>query len=122
MKTIKLTRGYLAKIDDEDYEFLSKYKWQVNINRNGMYAITSVYHKETKKQSLLHMHRLILRLKAGDGKMVDHKDRDGLNNQKCNLRICNRSENGRNRKKISGASSKYYGVSMISRSKNGLLK
>lgn len=31
MKLIPLTRGYFTQVDDEDFEELSKYKWQVGI-------------------------------------------------------------------------------------------
>ena len=53
------------------------------------------------------MHRQILGLKRGD--ICDHKDGDGLNNTRKNLRKATHSQNGANRLRISGTS-KYRGV------------
>ena len=56
------------------------------------------------------MHRLILNL-IDSIKQVDHIDKNGLNNQKNNLRICNISQNGCNRNVSKNKkSSKYFGV------------
>lgn len=52
------------------------------------------------------MHRLILKPKRG--LEVDHKDRNGLNNQRCNLRPCTRAQNMWNTGPVTG---KYKGVS-----------
>lgn len=55
------------------------------------------------------MHRLIL--KMTDSKiLVDHEDGDGLNNQRGNIRIANKSQNAANRQKATSATSKYLGV------------
>ena len=54
------------------------------------------------------MHREIM--KAPKGVMVDHVDRDGLNNRKRNLRLCSRRENSYNRRGNSRGSSQYKGV------------
>jgi hypothetical protein len=43
--------------------------------------------------------------------VVDHKDHDGLNNQKDNLRVCTKDENKRNIRSQKGSTSKYLGVS-----------
>ena len=41
---------------------------------------------------------------------VDHKDGNGLNNQRSNLRICNRNQNGFNRGSDKNTSSKHKGI------------
>ena len=43
------------------------------------------------------MHRLILGLQPGDGRETDHKNRNGLNNCRDNVRVCTRKENVLNR-------------------------
>ena len=35
MKEIELTKGYVAIVDDEDYEWLSEHKWFVDILKNS---------------------------------------------------------------------------------------
>ena len=55
------------------------------------------------------MHRQILN--APKGMVVDHKDGNGLNNRKSNLRLCTPAQNVRNRRPALGSSSKYKGVS-----------
>jgi len=53
------------------------------------------------------MHRLIMN--AQPGQMVDHKNRNTLDNRRCNLRLCNHSENQKNRF-VDVGTSKYKGV------------
>jgi len=88
--------GY--KIDDEDYQFLCKYKWKTNI---GGYAYANF------NSGSFYMHRMIM--DAPKGLEVDHIDGDVTNNQKENLRICTGRNNSCNRK-IQGGTSKYKGV------------
>ena len=65
------------------------------------------------------MHRLILGLT--DPKIfVDHKNRNGLDNQRSNLRKCTRSQNIRNRKSAKNSTSQYLGVSWVKRSSRWL--
>ncbi len=101
---IPLTRGLQAIVDAEDYEWLSQYKWHANPSkRNGtIYAARSVGH------SSVLMHRMIMR--PPKGKVVDHINGNGLDNRRCNLRICNRQENARNRRKHVGGKSRFIGV------------
>ncbi len=107
MKLIPLTKGLFAQVDDEDYDMLMRHKWQAHKSRNTYYANSAIY--ENGKQIYLTMHRVIM--KAEKGVLIDHKDRNGLNCQKSNLRKCNHSENNANRK--SSGYSRYLGVSFF---------
>ena len=94
MKIVSLLNynGY-ALVDDEDYALVSKYHWSLFIV--GRVEYCRAYMPETGKRVL--MHRLILN--PPDRSQVDHIDHDGLNNQRCNLRICTHSQNVRNGRK-----------------------
>lgn len=96
MKAIQLTRGKVALVDDEDFERLSNYEWHACIQKcrqkNIWYAKRTVYVRQGVWQTV-QMHREILGLQPGDGILADHRDLDGLNNQKSNLRVCTKSQN-----------------------------
>lgn len=111
MKKILLSQNKYALVDDEDYEYLNQHKWSVLKNRDG-----SVYYAVRRKGGgHVSMHREIM--KVLDGKIfVDHKDHDGLNNQKSNLRLCNNSENKKNVRSKTNSTSKYLGVSWYKKS------
>lgn len=88
MKKIPLTKGHFATVDDEDFETLSKLKWHAIIRGRLMHA----RHWKNK----VYMHRHVM--DVTDPKIfVDHINGDGLDNRRCNLRICSRMENGYNR-------------------------
>lgn len=110
MKLIKLTQGKFAQVDDEDFEQLNKLRWTLNtVNVDGCIKLYAKRNDRIGgKQRQITMHRLIMGCIIGDGKMIDHKDGDGLNNQKHNLRFCTPAQNQQNKacKSISG----YLGV------------
>jgi hypothetical protein len=105
MKEIQLTRGFVALVDDEDFDRINKWKWHCVIDNNNRYAVRSQRINGQSKAFL--MHREILN--PPDGYFVDHKNRDGLNNQKDNLRLSTKSQNCKNRR--GHGKSKYLGVS-----------
>jgi len=102
-KFIPLIRGGFAIVDGDDYEKLAKYRWYCEHEGNTSYAV------RTKNGKRIYMHRQIL--DAPKGKVVDHKDGNGLKNRKSNLRLCTRAQNMRNRRPWLRCSSKYKGVS-----------
>lgn len=109
MKTIPLTRGQVAIVDDEDYSRLSHFYWQADKRKYGWYVKTRIIKPDGKSQSV-YMHRMVLSIEHVDRKTaVDHIDHNGLNNQKENLRLCSNSENLMNMRPRKGAS-KYKGV------------
>ena len=94
MKEIKLTQGYVAQVSDKDYNRVSQFNWQVEINPHSVYASRNIVTKEGKKtrQSL---HRFILGLT--DPKIEgEHRDGNGLNCQRRNLRTATRLQNAKN--------------------------
>lgn len=96
-KFIPLTQGKFAIVDSEDYEKLNKWKWHYSSHgyARRFQHISWDNINKIQKGTQLFMHRLILN--APKGKDVDHINGDRLNNQKSNLRICNRSETCQNR-------------------------
>ena len=86
-KEIKLTQGKVAIVDDEDFEYLSHWKWHII----GEYAGRSSQRNVEGKRMAILMHRIIL--KPPDGMDTDHINHNKLDNRKCNLRICTRSQN-----------------------------
>lgn len=113
MKLIPLTQGKFAQVDDEDYEWLNKFKWHAIKNRESTwYALNSAYIGNYKIAHIA-MHRMIMGLKPNSKPIVDHKDRDGLNNQRLNLRFATYSQNGAN--KMAFGLSKYLGVHLMGR-------
>ena len=110
--TIKLTRGKVALIDDDDFELVSKFKWSAHHRRIGAtwYARTNV--GSWPNQSPVYLHRLVMN--ASGGQIVDHIDGNGLNCQKDNLRICTHSQNQHNSGIRRNNTSGYIGVDVES--------
>ena len=103
MKTIKLSKGAkFVIVDDEDYESLIDYKWCLN---NKGYAVRA---KRLPERGIILMHRVIMN--AQSGQMLDHRNRNRLDNRKINLRFCNKSQNSANAKLNIKNSSGFKGV------------
>lgn len=111
MKEIQLTRGKTVLVDDEDFDYLSQFKWVYN----GNYATMNVQ-IGYKKQKVVRMHRMLMN--APDNMQVDHIDNNKLNNQKNNLRVCTSAENRRNTPRHKNNKSGYKGV-CLNRHKTG---
>lgn len=101
-------------IDDEDYELVIKHKWFVIKGVNTFYVVRNCY--RTGKQKRLWLHREIMN--PADNMDVDHKNNDGLDNQRSNLRIVTRTQNSQNRAAKKNGHSKYLGV-CLHKKKNG---
>lgn len=105
MKEIQLTRGAVAIVDDEDCEWLSAYKWYLS----GDYALRS--QKINGKYTSVRMHRQIMGIDGLiDTVQIDHINGNGLDNRRCNLRLCTAQGNARNKRPNKKASSIYKGV------------
>lgn len=113
MKEIQLTQGQVALVDDEDFEKVSKHKWHATRDGNTFYAKTNIGSKR------IFMHRLILN--APTGMDVDHKNKNGIDNSRANIRICSRTQNQANQNSR-GGTSKYKGVCWYSRERRWVSK
>lgn len=82
MKKIKLTQGKITVVDDEDFEWLSQYRWCYS---HG-YAL-----RATNAGARIYMHREVN--KTPEGSETDHINRNKLDNRKVNLRSVTRSQN-----------------------------
>jgi hypothetical protein len=112
MMKIKLVDHLLyTLVDDEDYPVLSRYDWYLLKTKVGnRYAHTKI------DDNWVYMHQMVLPSPSVD-LTPDHKDGDGLNNQKENLRLATKSQQGFNSKKRKNTSSTYRGVSWSERDK-----
>ena len=108
MRTIQLTRSFVALVDDADYNRVSTHKWSATKTKTNVYGIRKVRTAEGRTTSLM-LHRFIMGV-IDPSLDVDHEDHDGLNCQRYNLRVATRTQNNGNRRKTRG-SSQYKGVS-----------
>ncbi len=93
---IELGRGFVAIVDLDDLERLQQYKWHsARGGRGGVKVYAAATHRNSEgKKRALYMHRFILN--APKGSEIDHINGNSLDNRKCNLRFCSRSENMQN--------------------------
>lgn len=111
MKLLQLSKGYIAQVDDEDYELLSQWCWSATKCCDKIYARRTK--KYGNKKVHIYLHRFLMNVHLCDKTVFcDHKDRDTLNNQKENLRICTAADNQRNKTKKRNGIHKYIGVSV----------
>lgn len=100
MAEIALSRGFVAVIDDADFEWLSQWKWSVRedgLRSKTRYAFRNISCPETGKKTSVRMHREIIGC-IPRGAVIDHINGDGLDNRRCNLRVATRQQNQMNRK------------------------
>jgi len=89
MKEIPLTRGMSAIVDDDCYKILSSVKWYAAKQPDTFYACRDI--RSNGKKKTLWMHRVINN--TPDGMVTDHKNGDGLDNRRENLRSVSHQDN-----------------------------
>ncbi len=104
MKVINLTQGQLALVDDEDFLWLSQWKWYAAKGPKTFYARRLLPRDNSGKRICVGMHSLIM------GKDCDHIDFNGLNNQRDNLRLASRSQQTAHMRGRSDNTTGYKGV------------
>lgn len=90
IRCIPLTRGKVTIVDAADYDWLSRWNWSARKAKGRMwYAGRNVQFEDGR--TTIYMHQILL--PCSDGKRADHKDRDGLNNRRSNLRPSTMTQN-----------------------------
>lgn len=84
MKIIPLSQGRVALVDDVDFEWLSSWKWHASESkRKGVPIGWYARRQEGHAGPCFYMHREIcVRSGLPPSSMFDHRDRNGLNNQR----------------------------------------
>lgn len=114
MKEIQLTRGMVALVDDEDFEWLNQWKWYAaHANRSKFYAARDTRRGKRERGGIVYMHRQIM--DAGSGLEVDHKNGNSLDCRRGNLRLCDHPQNCRNIRQRCDNHSGYRGVTWCKR-------
>ena len=108
MPEIELTKGFKAIVDEVDFDQLNQFKWYAHKVGKTVYACRSIGGRKNVRK--VYMHRLLC-----DAKLVDHRDGDGLNNQRSNLRASGKAANMRNSVLSKRNTSGFKGVSYFKR-------
>jgi len=111
VKIIPLTRGFVALVDDEDYErVIAAGPWHASSANDGcLYAVHSVVCKSDGTHTTLRMHRFLLGI-TNPHVQADHINHDGLDNQRHNIRRCLHQQNQANSCKRPETTSRFRGV------------
>lgn len=104
-------KGHPVILDRDFAEDFDPDKWGIMRMKGGRYIYVAVHAGyENGKKIVALLHRVVA--VAGKGQCVDHINRNTMDNRRCNLRICTRGENSRNRgvrhDSKSGAKGVYY--------------
>jgi hypothetical protein len=99
-------------VDDDDFDLINKYHWSLAKGKTTLYA--HAYEWRNGRNHTIRMHKLVMGVASStSGKRslpIDHRDHNGLNNQKSNLRIASPAENARHARISKRNSSGYKGV------------
>lgn len=105
-REIPLTKGQVALVDDDDFDRLSAIRWWARAARAGHGGF---YAEGWLNGARVHMHHLVL--PPRDGRTPDHRNRNGLDNRRENLRLATKGEQMANREFPRGATG-FRGVSL----------
>lgn len=100
--------GFVATVDDDDFDRIAAHKWTLSKAGSTFYALTSVCLARGKHVTV-YMHRMVMNYSGP--LMIDHANRDGLDNRRKNLRTATRGQNSMNRGPKKRGISRFVGVS-----------
>jgi len=111
---IELTNNKgVVVIDDCDYDIIKNYHWHLAYGYGKLSFYAQTHLKINSKWTTIKMHQLIMGSPVGK---IDHINHNGLDNRRCNLRICTSQQNSMNARKTTNLrSSIYKGVCWVAR-------
>jgi hypothetical protein len=119
VKEIFLTKGKAAKVDDCDYDFLSRWKWYCS-QRGYAKRTARIERIPHTKSTIVTIPMANMIMNPNPGFVVDHINGNKLDNRRKNLRVCPQHKNVKNRGKSKGKNtSQYKGVHLRNDEKNG---
>lgn len=92
MKRIPVRGATSAFVDDAHYDHLRRFRW--GITKNGY--VIGHRRLSSGRYETVYMHSEVLWVHGLEAKMVDHRNRNRLDNQYHNLRECTRRSNNAN--------------------------
>jgi hypothetical protein len=99
IKQVKLTQGFVAFVDEEDFERINAVKWHASVESRGTKIYACRFKVVDGRRYKIRMHREVMGLpplgrplQPGD-QVVNHESDDSLDNTRGNLRICTQPEN-----------------------------
>lgn len=98
--SIPLSQGKFSIVDPDVYEIVSSMKWWAYSSNGG-----KTYYATRLRQAL---HRFIM--SPPKGMVVDHINHNGLDNRRCNLRVCTPRQNMHNSPRQKISTNRYKGV------------
>lgn len=107
MAKVALSNGGFTFVDPDDLPLVKAYTWRRGLRGKNVYAVTSLPRVKGSPRKTLYLHRLL----HPEWKEIDHKDGDGLNNRRSNLRPCTKRQNQGNTQGNAGTASSFRGVS-----------
>lgn len=104
--TFELSSGHVVLIDEADRELVDRYSWQADCRPQTVYVQGYLIGHWTKH---FYLHRVLM--DPPPGMQVDHRNGDGLDNRRANLRLATASQNRGNMRLPPRNTSGYKGVS-----------
>jgi hypothetical protein len=101
-REIHTRAGYIATVDDGDYDAVSQYRWRAHDRRHKKRPVAEINGKTVPLSHLI--------MPPPPGMIIDHIDGDPWNNRRSNLRACTYAENARNRCKSRSGKNTYKSV------------
>lgn len=95
MKRLQLNNNQYTLVDDDVFEYLSQWKWSLSSGYAKRQIFLGMQNGKRVCKGIF-LHRFLM--DAPPELVVDHINRNTLDNRRENLRVCTRSQNQHNRK------------------------